>query len=363
MSDSYSTTPTGGGQSPSAPTHLKYIFDPNRCIVFDAEVYPGRWCVGFLFPGREKSLCVDGDRAQLAEILDKIARAGRTLVGYNSQDYDEPVLRAILAGEGAFQISRALIAYDGPGLPPELRDRAACWPRIEADTIDLASRTKSGGRFPGLKTVAANLGCKHLQELPYDPTKPVTDAEWEHVKAYNKKDLDATRLVLEHFAPELEALATLSNRYDLDLRSVHQAAIAGQVLCAAYRDRYGRDPSKVAPPASVRYQPPSPVVRPRNEVAAGWFDRLCSEEFPLVVPKGGSNPVPTVPEPSGMIVIGGIELNVGSGGLHSVDRPALYRADAEHEIYETDVASFYPSQHADFVGTRTHENGGSLGVG
>ena len=48
------------------------------------------------------------------------------------------------------------------------------------------------------------------------------------------------------------------------------------------------------------------------------------------------------------IVIGGVALNVGSGGLHSEDRPALYRSDADHEVFETDVASFYPSMMARF---------------
>ncbi|HMB05948.1 MAG TPA: DNA polymerase domain-containing protein, partial [Isosphaeraceae bacterium] len=233
-------------------------------------------------------------------------------------------------------------------LPPELRDRAARWPRIEADTIDLAVRTKSGGRFPSLKMVAANLNVVNLAELPYDPTKPVTNTQWEEIKQYNEKDLAATKLVLEHFTPELEAISALSARYDIDLRSVHQAGIASQILCAAYRDRYGRDPVKVASPASVQYRPPGPVVRPRNEVAAAWFDRITSESFPLVVPKGGENPKPVVPEPGTPIVVGGIELNVGSGGLHSVDRPALHRSDAGHAIYEADVASYYPSMMAQF---------------
>src|SRR5512135_596126 len=343
MSDSYSTTPTGGGQSPSAPTNSKYIFDPNRCIVFDAEVYPGRWCVGFLFPGREKSLCVDGDRAQLAEILDKIHKADRTLVGYNSAGYDLPVLRAVLAGLDPYPVSQACVAHTGRGLPPELRDIAHCWPTIRANHIDLCERTRDSGRFPSLKRVAANLGCKNLQELPFEPNQELTDAEWAEVKRYNKKDLHDTQDLLDYFSPELQAIAALSNRYGCDLRNTHQAGIAAKILCDAYRHQYGCKPVQASPPPSVRYTPPSPVRRPQNPIAAAWFDRVTTEAFPLVVPKGGEYPKPVVPEPSAPIEIGGAKLNVGSGGTHSADRPALYRTTDASVVYETDVASFYPA--------------------
>src|SRR5512135_2442027 len=88
MNTNYSTTPAGVGKAPSsAPNNLKYVFDLAKSALFDVEVYPpGRWCCGFLAPDG-KHWCVDGDRDLLAEILDKIAIGGRTLVGYNSAGY------------------------------------------------------------------------------------------------------------------------------------------------------------------------------------------------------------------------------------------------------------------------------------
>ena len=57
----------------------------------------------------------------------------------------------------------------------------------------------------------------------------------------------------------------------------------------------------------------------------------------MVVPKGATHPRPVLPEPSEPIIIGGLHAERGSGGLHSADRPALYRTDAEYQIYEADV--------------------------
>jgi hypothetical protein len=225
----------------------------------------------------------------LAKTLDKIAAAGSTLIGYNSTTYDLPVLRAILAGEDPLPVSQACVAYDGRGLPPELRDLAITWPTIKADTIDLCERTRDSGRFPALKRVAANLGCKNLQELPYPPDQELTDAEWAEVRKYNRKDLRDTQDLLDYFSPELQAIAALSNRYGCDLRNTHQAGIAAKILCDAYRHQHGCKPVQASPPPSVRYTPPSPVRRPQNPIAAAWYDRLTSESFPMVVPKGATH--------------------------------------------------------------------------
>ena len=348
MNTNYSTTPAGVGKAPSsAPNNLKYVFDLAKSVLFDVEVYPpGRWCCGFQ-SADGRYTCVDGDKALLATVLDKIHRAGRTLIGYNSGGYDLPVLRAILAGLDPLPISQACVGHTGRGLPLELRDIAITWPTIKADHVDLAARTMDSGRFPALKKIAANLGVRHLQELPFEPDQELTDAEWQEVLLYNRKDLEATATALDHFAPELTAIAALSQRYNLDLRSVHQAGIASQILCSAYRDRYRCKPVQ-ALPGEVRYTPPSAVRRPQNPIAAAWFDRVTTEAFPLVVPKGGEYPKPVVPEPSAPIAIGGSKLNVGAGGTHSADRPALHRTTDASVIYETDVASFYPALMARF---------------
>ena len=119
------------------------------------------------------------------------------------------------------------------------------------------------------------------KSCPTHPIGKLTDEEWEEVKAYNKKDLDATQIVLEHFASELTAITSLSNRYQMDLRSVHQAGIASRILCTAYRDRHGQGPVRISTPTSVRYTPPAPVCRPRSVAAAEWFDQITTEAFPL----------------------------------------------------------------------------------
>jgi hypothetical protein len=117
----HSTTPLAGGQGTAAPSITrKYAFDPSKTILLDVEVFPGqptRWCCGFQ-SADGRYTCVDGDKALLATVLDKIHRAGRTLIGYNSGGYDLPVLRAILAGLDPLPISQACVGHTGWGPSP-----------------------------------------------------------------------------------------------------------------------------------------------------------------------------------------------------------------------------------------------------
>ena len=183
--------------------------------------------------------------------------------------------------------------------------------------------------------------------MPYPPDQEPTDAEWVEVRKYNRKDLEATRLPLDHFAPELQAIAALSQRtaWTCDPCTKQESRAR---FCAALPGSARPGSLSGRAPSALRYQPPSEVRRPQNPVAAAWYDRITTEAFPMILAKGASHPRPVLPEPSAPIVGGGVTLNVGSGGLHSVDRPALHRSTSEYMVLETDVASYYPSMMASF---------------
>ena len=192
-------------EAPSPPLASPFSFDLSRCVVVDAEVYPGRWCVGFGWlddKGKPVRRLIDGDRAKLSEVLDWFASRSRILIGYNSQHFDVPVIRAILGGHDPFAPAQSLIR---DGWSP-----LSLWklPPFKPDHIDLAARLSRGRHFPSLKDVAANLGRRKLRELPYPPEATLTDEQWDEVKRYNGIDLAHTWDLLERMAPELQALAS-----------------------------------------------------------------------------------------------------------------------------------------------------------
>jgi hypothetical protein len=212
-------------------------------------------------------------------------------------------------------------------------------PRLACDHIDLAARLRRGGGFPSLKAVAANLGRPVLRELPYPPDASLTDVEWVEVKRYNAIDLGHTSTLLERFAPELQALASLSQELGRDLRSTPTPRVCELVFVDTYRQTHGVDPRLPQPPLEVLYRPVPGVARPRTPEAATWFDRIANKPL-RVIERGGRLKVDVL---QATFQIGGLTVSVGAVGLHSVDQAKVYYSTREQLLVTVDVASFYPS--------------------
>lgn len=236
--------------SPAAGTPA-YIFDLVRAVAFDLECYPGRWCVGFHGldrTGKLGTFVVDGDPARLAAVLDRLAEHDRTLVGYNSERFDLPVIRGILGGLDPYETAQAIIQENR--VPRSL----SSLPGLPCDHVDLAARLRRGGGFPSLKAVAANLGRPILRELPYPPDAVLTDQQWAEIKRYNEIDLAHTWALAERFTPELQALASLSQELGRDLRSTPTPRVCELVFLDAYRRARGAEPRPPEPPQEVLYR-------------------------------------------------------------------------------------------------------------
>ena len=310
-----------------------YSFDLNKVVIFDVEVFPNRWLVGFYGRGKNGDLVFHQveDHDSLKRALDGIKAAGKTLVGYNSDGYDGAIVSAILKGSDPYSVSQDIIL---------LGKRRKF--DLDIDHVDLAARLKRGGGFPGLKTVAANLGLP-IEELSSAWfSEPVEDGErWDIIKAYNRRDLETTYQVLKRFTPELAALARLSNELGEDLRSTASPQVVERFFIRAYQDSTGSEPESIETPSSVRYRAPESVKRPRNKTAHEWFNRITTE--PLMITERESGSISWKNPPKATFSLGKLRVSVGIGGLHSVDKPKLYRSTKARRLILADVSSYYPS--------------------
>jgi hypothetical protein len=316
----------------------RFGFELSRCVVVDVESYRNRWAVGVYSPRHAE--VVDGDPGRLGVVLGSIRRRGRTVVSYNGDSYDIPLLRAMLAGWDADRIKRLgdlRIEESRDWRPWRERESEALLaglPDFPCDHVDLFRRNRAG-----LKTILAHLGFARVEELPYPPDATLTDEQWAHVLRYNRlTDLPGTWAVLETYADEIGGLAALSARYGLDLRSEGRADSLGRILDKVYAEANGgRRPPRPQFPRAVLPRPIPGIPRPATPGAGEWYDTAMSV------------PIPTDKEEldesiyERTFAIGATEYRARLGGLHSVDHPAEYRPDADWDLVDADIASDYPS--------------------
>lgn len=261
-----------------------------------------------------------------------------TTVGYNSRDYDIPMIRVALQGFGSKSLKSCSnwIIFDMVR-PYEVEKKynlvSVSWNHV--DLIEVAPLRGS------LKLYAGRLHCRRMQDLPYPHDAVLTDEECAKLKRYCVNDLDNTELLMNELAPQLSLRASLSSVYGIDLRSRSDAQIAEYVIASELTKLNGKKPERPEiPPGKKYYYAPPKWVCYKSQTLNYMLNVVKNSVF--VVESDGSIGLPK--EISNLqIKIGNATYRMGIGGLHSSEKSIAHIAGETHLIIDRDVASYYPS--------------------
>jgi len=337
-----------------------------RCV-FDIE------CVGDWFLVYFKQ--VDSGKKRYFEMYDghpldrqNVIRVLRnhTIIGFNSLNYDVPMLRAALRqGVTNKMLKQMNDAIIGRQLRHWQTEREFNLPKIDwLDHIDLIEPAPSVN--VGLKLYGGRLHSKRIQDLPFDPDELMfngTPGKREEAIIYCENDLDTTIDLYRHIAPQIELRESMSKQYGVDVRSKSDAQIAEAVIKSEL-ERQGLSVYKPEFPSdySFKYDPPS-FLEYQTEQMQEVFDIVTSATFRLKKtrvkdddessddPSDGSGGVKIkvsgVEMPAEIkklrVKMGGSTYKMGIGGLHSTEKRISHYADDEYILKDADVASYYPA--------------------
>jgi len=322
---------------------MRYSVD--NLISYDLEVYPNYFLAGFLLPTgelyqygftHEDTSAYD----ELSQFINWVESSEYTLVGFNSNHYDDPVLSEFLAvgtvGH-AYQTSIKIIEQDVP-----------TWDfHQDIFSIDLIKV------LPGklsLKKVGVCLVHTKLQELPFDPHKALTVDEMEVIKKYNVNDLEITEKLHKEIYKELILRQDLSQEYGIDLRSKGEAAVAELILCTLMTQQTGfkKNQLKNIARENVDANPNFYVTAPT------WWDQLNIAEYPTiqsVIDKADEIFKRNIhiydyrleeKALNAVLYVGDRWYQMGIGGLHSIDGAGAWVPKENETLMDVDVRSYYP---------------------
>jgi hypothetical protein len=307
--------------------------------IFDTEVYRDYFLAAFLDPatGIVTEIEAHPDQVLDVEAL-KANLRGRTLVGFNSANFDLPIIAVALAGgdcERIHKAAQAIISRSYKGWQFE-----QLWglklPRVDhIDLIEVAPGIAS------LKTYGGRLHCPRLQDLPIDHRQSIAPADRVRLRTYCRNDLITTDTLYRKLKPQLELREKMSAEYDIDLRSKSDAQIAEAVLAHQVVKLTGKPIIREAiePGTSYHYRAPRWVQFRSLELC----DKLAEiEAADFIVQDSGG-----VAEPEALagqtVTIGRGVYRLGIGGLHSSETCQAVEADEDYVLVDRDVASYYPS--------------------
>lgn len=261
-----------------------------------------------------------------------------TIVGFNSYEYDVPMIRVALQGYGPKVLNALSKQIILEGLRPYQIEQKFKLVEAKFNHVDLIQVAPLQG---SLKLYAGRLHCKRMQDLPISPYAVLTYEEKEAIKEYCFNDLDNTGLLLQELSPQLDLRANMSAQFGIDLRSRSDAQIAEYVIVSELEKINGSKPKRPEiAPGKVYYYTPPPFIKYQTPLFQNMLDVVTRAK--LIVNEHGSIDMP--PEIGELkLEFGRCIYKMGIGGLHSSEKTIAHIADDNTLLIDRDVASYYPS--------------------
>jgi DNA polymerase elongation subunit (family B) len=210
-------------------------------------------------------------------------------------------------------------------------------PQLKTDHIDIIEVAPGSA---SLKIYGGRLGCKRMQDLPFQPGTVLSPHQRAIVRWYCVNDLTTTLNLFRRLHKELDLRVEMGIKYEQDLRSKSDAQIAETVIGSEIYKISGCQPHKpkIEPGTRYKYKMPN-FMRFKTSNMQEIASMIANLDF--VISEKGS--VLTPPELSDLKVnIGNSVYRMGIGGLHSSESCAAHHADEQTVLKDVDVTSYYP---------------------
>lgn len=301
---------------------------------FDVEIFANR----FLLVVKElegETYHVWDDDPKFVHKISRLMNHGYTLVGFNSESFDVPVICIACAGYPVSEIKRLsnkIIEDDVPSwrIYQMLKIKEPTWDHV--DLIEVAP-----GSFSSLKSYGARMNMPWLKDMPFDHTAVISDENREEVLRYCINDVDTTLELLRTMSSEMKLREDMSKIYGIDMRSLSDTQMAEQSFIRRLNIR--RQTNKI--PDTVTYTAPSYIWFEREDLTE-LLEAVQNHQFEMNKATGHV----TLPDflGKGKITIGNGSYQLGVGGIHSThDKSVCVIASDEYEVVDIDAASYYPT--------------------
>lgn len=307
--------------------------------IFDTEIIGTKKpvflvCVRIVETGKEYSFW--GHKPKDVDKLEALIHdKDLTWVGFNSENFDRPLIAACLMGYDPADIKILATNIIENQMKSWQTYREFKLDFVEYDHIDLFD--VAPGPMISLKTYAGRMGFPTMVDLPFHHDKDLTPKECKILNTYCLNDLGVTEALWRELQEQNELRVSLSKEYGLDLRSKSDAQIAE----AVFKSRVGiKSGTRGVIPSYVEYKAPKIIFSPNQDINQ-TIDALESIRFTL---NRGNGAIITPSFLEKPIKIKDGSYQMGIGGLHSVHDVNFYiEASDDLIIEDIDVASYYPS--------------------
>lgn len=286
---------------------------------------------------------------ELYELLMSLRHNNCRLVGFNNEHYDYPIIHLLMEQQGIIT-NEQLIQRSRDIFSDHTGYKYNVWPNnrflAQVDLFKIHHFDNQAKRT-SLKMLEFNMRSPNIKDLPFDPTKPITEEQRLPMLTYNDHDVDETCKVYMHSLPMIEFREQLSQRYGKDFTNYNDTKIGKEyfIMKLAEKGIYIKDEFNQLIQTKRDSINIADVIIPYVQFERPEFNEILTFFRNSVVDKKDSN---GMLELKGFFsdvsaTLDGFKFDFGAGGIHgSIHKTVVTESDT-HLLIDIDVASYYPN--------------------
>lgn len=258
-----------------------------------------------------------------------------TVVTFNGENFDRPLLAAAIAGYDEHDLKQIAQAIIDEEMRSWQTYREFNLDFLEYDHIDL--KEIPPGVMLSLKTYEGRMHSPNIQDMPFDHTYDLkTPKEFKEVERYCENDIAETERLFATVRKEIDLRIQLGEQYGLDLRSKSDAQCAEAIL----KKVCGITNQDKIVPRYVEYTAPAFIQTDCPAINA-LIDQIEDHLFKINHANGSPEFPEFLTEP--LRINQGV-YQFGIGGLHSQHDERFYIESSDSlMVSDVDGASYYPA--------------------
>ena len=323
----------------------------NRVVVYDIEIFPNCF----------HCCCKDTETQELYKfeiserknhLIELVAyfmdrNDNKIMCGYNNHHYDDVVMNYIIEYyprlirlpywkicQSLFNLSQAIInAADGDTQKFKKWKYAHYFYSMDLLTMQFSSKLRVG-----LKETQVTMHYKNVQEYESNFEDNIPVDKIDEMIAYNINDVESTEELLNRLKGDVELRLFIEKEYGIDALSMDSVKFGETILAKKYCEATGislktlkemRSPMDYIPLKDVIF----PFIKYKNPIFQDVLEEMKRQVVYSKERKGYEK----------RFVLSNMVYSIGVGGIHSINKPEIFRPGPDEYIGHSDVASMYPS--------------------
>ena len=320
-----------------------------KVVTYDIEIFPNCFhCTCKDTETQELLLFeISNRKNQLTELVDFFVSKGIIFCGYNNKHYDDVVLNYIIdlrrqmsrrtsleVCRSLYKLSKCIIESEDGDIDKFKRWKyAKLFPSMDLLTMQFSSKLRVG-----LKEMQLTMHYKNVQEYSGSFDLPIEDSDIDEMIAYNINDVESTTDLLNRLEEDVKLRLYIEDEYGIPCLSSDGVKIGESILAKFYCDKTGisyKDLKEMKSPAdSIALKDVIfPFIRYKNPKLQDVLEDMKKQVVDSHERKGYEK----------KFVLSNLGYSIGVGGLHSINKPGIFRPNENEYIGHSDVASMYPS--------------------